>query len=198
MVALQAWGRLEGKLRHLGEARRLFAKAAELEPSNEYALQVRPGRTAWLVAMSRPFSFTVRRCRQHTDSPRAAAVCHKRGSTDSPVTGYLPAQAWAVAENQNGNSDQARALFQRATEAQPESVPAWQVPPSSPFRHARLHDHSQGCLAVAVCGVRVADSSAIWAGCRSCQTPLHRRGPSWRGMLGTPSGRVNCFTARYL
>jgi hypothetical protein len=32
-----------------------------------------------------------------------------------------------VAENESGNSDQARALFQRATEAQPESVPAWQV-----------------------------------------------------------------------
>ena len=39
----------------------------------------------------------------------------------------MPAQAWAVAENENGNADQARALFRRATEAQPESVPAWQV-----------------------------------------------------------------------
>ena len=155
MVALQAWGRLEGKLRNLGEARRLFAKAAELEPSNEYVLQVRPDRTAWLVAMSRPFSFTVRTCWQHTPSPRAAAVCHKRGSIDSPVTGYLPAQAWAVAENQNGNSDEARALFQRATEAQPESVPAWQVPPSSPSCRAHSYDHSQGCLAVAVCGVEL-------------------------------------------
>ena len=39
----------------------------------------------------------------------------------------MRAQAWAVAENENGNTDQARALFRRATEAQPESVPAWQV-----------------------------------------------------------------------
>jgi hypothetical protein len=46
VVALQAWGRMEGKLRHLGEARRLFGKAAELEPSNEYVLQVRLGRAS--------------------------------------------------------------------------------------------------------------------------------------------------------
>lgn len=46
MVALQAWGRLEGKLRRLGQARRLFGKAAELEPTNEYVLQVRLGRAS--------------------------------------------------------------------------------------------------------------------------------------------------------
>jgi hypothetical protein len=45
----------------------------------------------------------------------------------------LPAQAWAVAENENGNRDEARALFQRATEAQPESVPAWQVTHIAPL-----------------------------------------------------------------
>jgi hypothetical protein len=46
VVALQAWGRLEGKLRNLGEARRLFGAALELEPTNEYALQVGLGTPA--------------------------------------------------------------------------------------------------------------------------------------------------------
>lgn len=44
MTALQAWGRLEAKLRNMGEARRLFRAAAHLQPDNEYVLQVRRGR----------------------------------------------------------------------------------------------------------------------------------------------------------
>lgn len=41
MVTLQAWGRLEAMLQNMAEARRLFKAAAELQPDNEYVLQVR-------------------------------------------------------------------------------------------------------------------------------------------------------------
>ncbi len=36
---LQAWARLEAKAGDMGEARRLFSAAAELEPDNVYVLQ---------------------------------------------------------------------------------------------------------------------------------------------------------------
>lgn len=41
MPALQAWGRLEAKMRNMAEARRLFQVAVDVEPDNEYVLTVR-------------------------------------------------------------------------------------------------------------------------------------------------------------
>ena len=127
MVALQAWGRLEGKLRHLGEARRLFGKAAELEPSNEYVLQVCAGQGSWQAAPWQPSQICTLQVLAAPTAGSGGSCLLCEDLHDQPWGLCMPAQAWAVAENESGNTDQARALFRRATEAQPESVPAWQV-----------------------------------------------------------------------